>query len=130
SRPTCLLLFCTFTLYSRPLSSFFFSLSRLPPRSTLFPYTTLFRSDFLAGVKKVERRKMLSPNEALEKEPLIKEDQLKGAGYYVEYKTDDARLTIEVMKKAVEHGAHAVNYTQAIDYLYDSNGKIEGVVVR
>src|SRR5699024_4202500 len=66
----------------------------------------------------------------LEKEPLIKEDQLKGAGYYVEYKTDDARLTIEVMKKAVEHGAHAVNYIQAIDYLYDSNGKIEGVVVK
>src|SRR5437899_10995612 len=29
----------------RPLSSFFFSLMiRRPPRSTLFPYTTLFRS--------------------------------------------------------------------------------------
>src|SRR5690625_860621 len=100
---------------------------------TFGPFTTnigLRVYDFLAGVKKVERRKMLSPNEALEKEPLIKEDQLKGAGYYVEYKTDDARLTIEVMKKAVEHGAHAVNYTQAIDYLYDSNGKIEGVVVK
>src|SRR5438552_13873705 len=25
-------------------SSFFFSMMRLPPRSTLFPYTTLFRS--------------------------------------------------------------------------------------
>src|SRR5690606_41300042 len=27
-------------------SSFFFSLTRPPPRSTLFPYTTLFRSCF------------------------------------------------------------------------------------
>src|SRR5436190_3110733 len=26
---------------------------RRPPRSTLFPYTTLFRSDLVAGVKKV-----------------------------------------------------------------------------
>src|SRR5699024_9571641 len=49
--------------------------------------------DFLAGVKKGERRKMLSPEEAIEKEPLINEEQLKGAGFYVEYKTDDARLT-------------------------------------
>lgn len=86
--------------------------------------------DFLAGVKKDERRKMLSPEVAIQKEPLIKEEQLKGAGFYVEYKTDDARLTIEVMKKAVENGAYAVNYTQAIDYIYDSKGKIEGVIAR
>src|SRR5690606_40085503 len=30
-----------------PFSFFFFSLLRLPPRSTLFPYTTLFRSNDL-----------------------------------------------------------------------------------
>src|SRR2546427_4444168 len=29
--------------------SFFFLMIRRPPRSTLFPYTTLFRSDYLAG---------------------------------------------------------------------------------
>src|SRR6266496_4988885 len=29
---------------SSPLSSFFFLVIRRPPRSTLFPYTTLFRS--------------------------------------------------------------------------------------
>src|SRR5262249_62355566 len=31
-----------------PLSSFFFLMIRRPPSSTLFPYTTLFRSAFLA----------------------------------------------------------------------------------
>src|SRR5699024_2960711 len=100
---------------------------------TFGPFTTnigLRVYDFLAGVKKGERREMLSPEEAVEKEPLIKKEQLKGAGYYVEYKTDDARLTIEVMKKAVEHGAYAVNYAQAIDYIYDTEGQINGVVVR
>src|SRR5207248_7452185 len=33
------------TLSTRPLLSFFFSMLRRPPSSTLFPYTTLFRSD-------------------------------------------------------------------------------------
>src|SRR5205809_1254017 len=39
-----------FLAYSTPLSlSFFFLLLRRPPRSTLFPYTTLFRSRSFAG---------------------------------------------------------------------------------
>ncbi len=42
---------------------------------------------------------MLSAHETLQKEPLIKQDGLLGGGYYVEYRTDDARLTIEVIKK-------------------------------
>src|SRR3954467_10013941 len=65
--------------------------------------------DFLAGVKKGERRKMLSKEETLRKEPLIKKEGLKGGGYYVEYRTDDARLTIEVMKAAVANGADVIN---------------------
>lgn len=85
--------------------------------------------DFLAGVKKTERRKMLRVEEALEKEPLLQKKDLKGAGYYVEYKTDDARLTMEVMKKAVELGAKAVNYSKVTDFVYE-DGKITGANVR
>lgn len=84
--------------------------------------------DFLAGVKKAERRKMLSKTEALKKEPLLQPDQLKGAGYYVEYKTDDARLTMEVLKKSVELGTQAINYTEVTDLVYE-NGKLVGVKV-
>ncbi|WP_400248073.1 glycerol-3-phosphate dehydrogenase/oxidase [Niallia sp. JL1B1071] len=86
--------------------------------------------DFLAGVKKSERRKMLSKDETLSKEPLIKKDGLKGGGYYVEYRTDDSRLTVEVLKKAVDNGATAINYTKVENFLYDKNGKVEGVEVR
>lgn len=82
--------------------------------------------DFLAGVKKSERRTMLSANETLNKEPLVKKDGLVGGGYYVEYRTDDARLTIEVMKKAVAEGALAINYVKAEDFIYDQK-KIVGV---
>ncbi|MBT2641678.1 glycerol-3-phosphate dehydrogenase/oxidase [Bacillus sp. ISL-41] len=84
--------------------------------------------DFLAGVKKSERRTMFSKDETLRREPLIKKEGLKGGGYYVEYRTDDARLTIEVMKAAVEKGATALNYSKVENLLYE-NGRIVGVIV-
>ncbi|MCS0542567.1 glycerol-3-phosphate dehydrogenase/oxidase, partial [Aeromonas veronii] len=84
--------------------------------------------DYLAGVKKSERRSMLSADETLAKEPLIKKDGLKGGGYYVEYRTDDARLTIEVMKKAIEKGAKAVNYAKVKSFIYEDE-KVKGVKV-
>ncbi|EAF5665603.1 glycerol-3-phosphate dehydrogenase/oxidase [Listeria innocua] len=85
--------------------------------------------DYLAGVKKNERRKILSAKETLAKNPFVKKDGLKGSGYYVEYRTDDARLTIEVMKKAVELGANAINYTKAEHFLYDDKKQVVGVTV-
>ncbi|MBC6117382.1 glycerol-3-phosphate dehydrogenase/oxidase [Listeria innocua] len=85
--------------------------------------------DYLAGVKKNERRKILSAKETLAKNPFVKKDGLKGSGYYVEYRTDDARLTIEVIKKAVELGANAINYTKAEHFLYDDKKQVVGVTV-
>lgn len=70
--------------------------------------------DLLAGVKREERRVMLSKEQTLEAEPLLKEDGLQGGGMYVEYRTDDARLTIEVLKAAYERGAHIFNYMKAV----------------
>ncbi|GIP22336.1 glycerol-3-phosphate dehydrogenase/oxidase [Paenibacillus sp. J22TS3] len=84
--------------------------------------------DFLAGVKRSERRKMLSVSETLSKEPLIKKKDLKGGGYYVEYRTDDARLTIEVLKEAVSKGALAVNYAKVTEFIYDKD-IVAGVVI-
>lgn len=66
---------------------------------------------------------MLSAKETLAKEPLVKENGLKGGGYYVEYKTDDARMTIEVMKRAAEFGADILNYTKATGFTYDKKRK-------
>lgn len=86
--------------------------------------------DFLAGVKKSERRKMLSIDETLKKVPFIKKSGLKGSGYYVEYRTDDARLTIEVMKSAVEKGATVVNYAKADKFLYNEEGQVIGIEVQ
>ncbi len=72
---------------------------------------------------------MFSAEETLSREPLVKSKDLKGGGYYVEYKTDDARLTIEVAKEAAARGADLVNYTKVENFIYDK-GKVVGVVVR
>ncbi|MBH0230926.1 glycerol-3-phosphate dehydrogenase/oxidase [Halobacillus yeomjeoni] len=85
--------------------------------------------DYLAGVKKSERRTMLTPEEAIEREPLVKREGLKGAGVYVEYKTDDARLTLEVMKKAVEYGACSTNYAKVVDFIYNEHGTLSGAKI-
>ncbi len=84
--------------------------------------------DFLAGVKKAERRTILSREETLLKEPLLRQEQLIGSGYYVEYRTDDARLTIEVLKAATEIGAVMCNYSKVLKLIYE-NGKVAGVEV-
>lgn len=84
--------------------------------------------DFLANVKYTERRTMLNDAETISKEPLIKRDGLIGGGYYVEYRTDDARLTIEVIKEAAAHGVKAVNYTKVIELLYKED-KVIGAKV-
>ncbi|WP_338553061.1 FAD-dependent oxidoreductase [Paenibacillus sp. KS-LC4] len=85
--------------------------------------------DFLAGVKRGERRKMFSVDETMSREPLLKREGMKGGGYYVEYRTDDARLTIEVMKKAVDMGALSIPYVKVESFIYE-NGKVVGANVR
>lgn len=74
--------------------------------------------DRLAGVLKSERRVMLRAGRAAKQEPLLNGEGLKGAGLYYEYRSDDARLTVEVLKTANKHGAVVVNYMQAADFLY------------
>jgi glycerol-3-phosphate dehydrogenase len=85
--------------------------------------------DFLAGVGKAEKRRMLSRDETLHLEPLLRTEGLKGGGYYVEYRTDDARLTLEVLKEAIERGAQAVNYCKAEQFMVE-NGKVVGLHVK
>jgi len=78
-------------------------------------------------VEKADQRKMLSKEETLDVEPLLKEDILDGGGIYAEYRTDDARLTIEILKTAAKHGADVLNYAKATDFIYDDQEQVCGV---
>jgi len=84
--------------------------------------------DILAQVTGDDKRKMLEKKEALKLEPLLPKKILKGAGYYAEYRTDDARLTIENIKTSLQFGATALNYASVEDFEY-KEGKISGVSV-
>jgi len=85
--------------------------------------------DILAQVKGEDKRKMLEKKEALKLEPLLPKKILKGAGYYAEYRTDDARLTIENIKTSLQFGAHALNYATVKDFEY-TDQRISGVKVK
>jgi len=85
--------------------------------------------EWLAGVKKEERHQILNKEKTLLAEPLLKQDDLLGGIIFYEYRTDDARLTIEVLKEAVNRGAIAVNYFKATGFIYE-NHKISGATTQ
>lgn len=89
----------------------------------------LWTYDRIAGVSDEERYRMLSKEEALQLEPLLRAEGLYGAGLYYEYLTDDARLVVEVLKSAASLGAVVVNYTTAVGFEIVDD-QIDGVHVR
>lgn len=85
--------------------------------------------DMLANVEGEDQRVMLEKQAAMEKEPMLPSDRLIGAGYYAEYRTDDARLTIELVKKGREYGGEPISYVEVRDFVTDEEGKISAVSV-
>ena len=82
--------------------------------------------DALAGVKGADRRRMLDREEALAAEPMLRADWVEGGAIYAEYRTDDARLTIENLKTAGALGATCANYVEATALLKEG-GRVVGV---
>ncbi|PCJ95357.1 MAG: glycerol-3-phosphate dehydrogenase [Flavobacteriaceae bacterium] len=85
--------------------------------------------DILAEVSGDDKRQMLGKKEAMKLEPLLPKKILKGAGYYAEYRTDDARLTMESIKTSLNYGTVALNYVQVDGFIYDKE-MIAGVSAR
>lgn len=98
------------------------SLSKFSARIAMFIY------EWIAGVKKEEKHTVLTKEQTLQVEPLLKTENLLGGILFYEYRTDDARLTIEVMKEAVHRGALAMNYMQVTSFIYE-NGRIKGAAL-
>ncbi len=85
--------------------------------------------EFLAGVKKDEKHRVLNREQTIAAEPLLRRDNLLGGVLFYEYRTDDARLTIEILKEAVSRGTIALNYMKAVSFVY-TDKKISGVIAR
>ena len=80
----------------------------------------------LANVPKQMAFKMLEPEALHEAEPLTNMANIVGAAKYTEFRTDDARLTIEILKTAVKNGATAINYCRVTGFNI-INGRCMGV---
>jgi len=85
----------------------------------------LYVYDMLAGVRRKERRTMLSLPATAEREPLLQKDGLIAGALYWEYRSDDARLVTELAKSAVHLGATLLSYCQ-LEELTLADGRIVG----
>lgn len=77
--------------------------------------------EFLAKVEPKYRHTMLRKRTVRNLLPNLNDTKLKGGVIYYEYKTNDSRLTIELIKKAVSMGAVALNYCKAVGFQYTQN---------
>ena len=89
----------------------------------------IYTYDWLAGVKRSERRSVLDRKETLKREPLLKNKGLEAGVVYWEYRSDDARLVIEVAKTATEDGAVLLNYCEFEAFSYNQK-HISGAKVK
>lgn len=85
--------------------------------------------DFLANVRESDQRRMLTRAQTLKAEPLLNPTGVKGGAIYAEYRTDDARLTIEIIKTAARHGAYIANYAEVTDFILEGD-HVAGVHVK
>lgn len=83
--------------------------------------------EWLAAVPKDDERIMYSAADTRKEEPLLEAENLIGSAIYTEYRTDDARLVIEIAKTAASKGANLLNYANVDDFIFDENKRVSGV---
>jgi glycerol-3-phosphate dehydrogenase len=83
--------------------------------------------DVLSFDKSVGNHRMFSPEEALEREPGLNPEGLKGAAFYYDGQVEYAeRIAVENAISAHEHGAVVLNYAR-VDRLLTESGNVTGV---
>ncbi len=72
----------------------------------------------------------LNEAEILRTFPMMEGSGVLGGYRYFDAQTDDARLTLRVVREAVRAGGTALNYARVTDLLRDASGRVVGVAVR
>ena len=84
--------------------------------------------DMFAGAPSTRRHRMLGKEDTLAIEPHLNPQGLKGCGYYYDFLTDDARVTVETIKGGCAAGADAANYMEATGFIVE-DGRIAGATL-
>lgn len=95
----------------------------------VFYGTGLTLYDLLAGRSSFGRSTLLSRRATLDRLPTVNSDGLRGGILYHDGQFDDARLLINLLQTADEHGAALVNYARVCD-VTARDGRIDGVIAR
>ncbi|WP_265459126.1 type 1 glycerol-3-phosphate oxidase [Enterococcus sp. HY326] len=73
---------------------------------------------------------MIDKAEVLKREPQLNDKNLLGAGVYLDYRNNDARLVIENIKQAAADGAHLLSKVKVLSITHDANGQVDGALVQ
>ncbi len=91
---------------------FLFPIYRGDPYSPLKIRLGLGIYDLLGNLGSADRHQTLSKEDLLRRVPLLQPDGLRSGALYHDSLTDDARLTVENIVDAADHGAAIANYAQ------------------
>lgn len=95
----------------------------------LFLRAGLLAYDVLAGGRNVPRHRGLSRQEVARLAPHLRLDGLSAAFAYYDARTDDARLTLNVLLTAVTKGASLANYCEVTGF-EQANGRLVAAIAR
>ena len=92
--------------------------------------TALWMYDAAGGWKIGKRHRRISAEEIARHFPTLRTDRLVAGFVYYDARTDDARLTLAVLRTAVlDHGAVALNHAPVVGLDHDANGQVCGARV-
>ena len=94
----------------------------------LFINAGLLLYDLLAGRRNVGRHRHLSREKVLKLAPTLITKGLKEGYMYYDAQTNDARLTMALIRTAAQYGATITNYTEVSSFVTEQ-GKVSGVHV-
>lgn len=83
--------------------------------------------DLLAGFRSIGRHRIHRLSEAPRLEPGLRRAGLRALASYFDAVTNDARLTLTVVRSAAVAGALAANYTRVVGVQGDASGRVIGV---
>jgi glycerol-3-phosphate dehydrogenase len=86
----------------------------------------LWLYDALAGRRNVDRHRHITRAEVMRLAPLLVTNGLKDGFVYYDAQTNDARLTMAIMRTAAQYGVVIANYAEITGFVTE-DGKVKGV---
>jgi glycerol-3-phosphate dehydrogenase len=85
--------------------------------------------DLTGGLRIRKRHERVSTDEAVAHMPTLRRDKVAGAYIYYDCRTDDARLTLGIVRTAAAHGAVVANGLRVVGIVKGADGRAAGARV-